>query len=1091
MPSYFTNMIDCMISQGPVTTSDDNEQLHRTPLVNDVNADKILADWNPENYEVAKNADVATAFCAAKAMAERTAFEYIRHKKPHFSIATICPPMIFGPLQPGVTSTADLSPSAADVYRLINGNSKEIPPTAFWAYCDVRDVADAHLKAFENPKAANQRFFVTGGRFSYQMACDALRMIPDIQDNVPAGIPGSRVLEHAYNVDGSKAQKVLGIQYRSLDDSIRDMAKSLMDLERASETRAALEDEYARKLLQLCRKPLGSQESGTLRASLDVVRGEVEATGKSHAQIAAQMKSELEEPLTAFAGGMKERRKIVQGGIEKLHKLKQQQTQHVNRSRDRYEQDTLKIKGYMAQGHMVMGQEERKNKAKLEKTQINMSSNSNEYEAAVKTLEDTTGRWNKDWKAACDKFQDLEEERIDFTKSSLWSFANIASTVCVTDDASCEKIRVSLEGCEVEKDISSFIRERGTGQEIPDPPKFINFCRGDKNPDTVSEASEDENYSVAQFQRTINPAFRSSSPNPSTYESHHDPHSELAKQMGHGLPNGSSPASEAQPAPLDFRRSNSSQPSQHSLPPGYQSSQHGDIAKVPHNEYPSDGMTMFCRAGPPSTTGSGLTRPSSRDSESEYSNPTSFSSADPISGKSSPVKTSAPVNGVEMPGMGPSSPDKSLQKKRSGFFSNSPFRRKSKHEKEFNTPNTSNRNTWAPASRPGTSAGNSPTKRPNLFSRPNTNADADTHAEPVDPRASFQLNVGNNVFDVASPDSQSTPRASQNGRRGLAQVAGDDPVAAALEELRGVSKQSSTRVSADIYHGLKTPAPERQAERPAPLSAASSDRMAAQRGTPPPAYAGPGGLGVPQPAFTAKEMNARKNEYTSGYGGPVSRGAQSRPGTRDGNVPRAASPQPVRARSPGPAMMMNGGRQSPNPAMMMNGSAGGRARGQSVSPQKSGAGSWGQNSRHNSPQSGMEMQLAQNSVESYGGGNGSGRGRPRSAFGGDPYGQSQSQQQGMRGGSGGYGGNGMSSADRRERSKSMAAPAKGPGVLHFARALYSYTAAIPEELAFSKGDILAVLRLQDDGWWEAEIRESKAGRTGGRGLVPSNYLARC
>ena len=132
------------------------------------------------------------------------------------------------------------------------------------------------------------------------------------------------------------------------------------------------------------------------------MRGEVEATGKAHAQIAAQMKSELEEPLAAFAGGMKERRKIVQNGIEKLHKMKQQQTQQVNRTRDRYEQDTLKIKGYMAQGHMVMGQEERKNKAKLEKTQINMSSNSNEYEAAVKTLEETTGRWNKEWKAACD-----------------------------------------------------------------------------------------------------------------------------------------------------------------------------------------------------------------------------------------------------------------------------------------------------------------------------------------------------------------------------------------------------------------------------------------------------------------------------------------------------------------------------------------------------------------------------------------------------------------------------------------------------------------------------------------------------------------
>ena len=71
-------------------------------------------------------------------------------------------------------------------------------------------------------------------------------------------------------------------------------------------------------------------------------------------------------------------------------------------AKDRYEQDCLKIKGYLAQGHMVMGQEERKNKAKLEKTQIQLSATSNEYEGLVRTLEDTTARWNKEWKVACD-----------------------------------------------------------------------------------------------------------------------------------------------------------------------------------------------------------------------------------------------------------------------------------------------------------------------------------------------------------------------------------------------------------------------------------------------------------------------------------------------------------------------------------------------------------------------------------------------------------------------------------------------------------------------------------------------------------------
>jgi hypothetical protein len=148
--------------------------------------------------------------------------------------------------------------------------------------------------------------------------------------------------------------------------------------------RAAIEEEYSRKMLNLARKPLGSSEAGTLRMSLDVLRAELEAMGKSHQHIAQQMKGELEEPLAVFSGGIKERRKIIQNGIEKLLKTKTQQTYTVNKARDRYEQDCLKIKGYLAQGHMVMGQEERKNKAKLEKTQIQMSATSSEYEQAVK-----------------------------------------------------------------------------------------------------------------------------------------------------------------------------------------------------------------------------------------------------------------------------------------------------------------------------------------------------------------------------------------------------------------------------------------------------------------------------------------------------------------------------------------------------------------------------------------------------------------------------------------------------------------------------------------------------------------------------------
>ncbi|KAF2687334.1 hypothetical protein K458DRAFT_296456 [Lentithecium fluviatile CBS 122367] len=928
--------------------------------------------------------------------------------------------------------------------------------------------------------------------------------------------------------------------------------------------RAAIEDEYARKLLNLSRKPLGSSEAGTLRLSFDVIRGEVESMGKAHQSIAAQMKTELEEPLAAFAGGMKERRKIVQGGIEKLLKTKMQQTATVNKARDRYENDCLKIKGFLAQAHMVMGQEERKNKAKLEKTQIQLSETEREYEAAVKVLEETTGRWNRDWKAACDKFQDLEEERIDFTKSSLWSFANIASTVCVSDDASCEKVRLSLEDCDVEKDITSFIKEQGTGQEIPDPPKFINFCRGDA--DTASQTSEDENYSVAQFARTMNPAYRASSPQPSMFESHHDPNNPLARELGLGkdtrpIPQDeinviprqpAQPAQPPQPA-QPVQQARTIQPDPRLVQAQQQAHQQYQQNKVPHNDYPVDGMTQFCRIGPPSerSTIPSPVRPSSRDSQSDYSNPTSFSSIEPPSGSASPGKpmSMSPT---------PQAPEEVSVQKKKGFFQNSPFsRRKSRHEKEppvLNPP--SSRNTWGPASK-STNENVSPTRPFGRSARGHTLKDPqEPSPEPVDPRANFQLNIGNNVFDVASPDARKEEKAKDSPLEDF------DPIAQALAELKGVTKQSSVRVSADRYHGLATPMPPATpsvgAGPPggAPTPLANVNLNAAKRGTPPPSYDQPpmSRLGAPQPAHTARQMQKTTQMYVDQKVSMFNTGsttrAQSRPptrGTTNQEPPRATSPAPPRATSPRPGMYTSqqqpqspsGYRSaSPNPYAASN--AGGRPRaqttGQGQNPYGTPTGRGSYSSRGGSPQvqravspqpayssntrpssraaptsravspqpqfrqsydrpsssrgSDMALQLAPGPGSERGDGSVYG-GSVRGRSGGGSQQRPQSSYYGGSGSDIGYNASSSSQLSNRVRSKSVAEPRQytrdGRMILHYSRAMYLYNAQIPEELTFTKGDILAVLRLQDDGWWEAEV----VGKDGRRGLVPSNYLQNC
>ena len=683
----------------------------------------------------------------------------------------------------------------------------------------------------------------------------------------------------------------------------------------------------------------------------------------------------------------------------------------------------------------------------------------------------------------------------------------------------------------MEKDITSFIQEKGTGQEIPDPPKYINFCRGDVN-DTASETSEDDAYSVAQFQRTINPAFRSSSPQPSVFESHHDPQSDLAKRMGHH--EAQTPPSrettltpqkamQGPPPQIDYRRQAQSQAqNQHGQPE--------EFAKVPHNEYPTDGMTMFCRTAPPSDLSSAASplRPSSRDSQSEYSNPTSFSSQEPASGKPSPTKQNIVSAAPAM------SPSKQVQKRRSGFFSNSPFRRKSKHDKEppsIAQPET--RNTYnSSAGRHGDNA-SSPVRSYNQGN--NQSRFRDTHSgspEPVDPRANFQLNVGNNVFDVASPDAHRKKATST----GLASPTKElDPIAQALAELKGLGKQSSVRMSADRYHGISTPAPGMGS-----ASRQNSDIAAAQCGTPPPSYNDPPvkRLDLPQPAFTSAQMKQTTQRYV---GKSQDMYGSSRPGTRgSGEVPRAASPLPMRSTSPRPGYNASQGharsaspnpmasnRQTPNTSPSKQGYTGShsgqysRHNSPATSPNKSGyATGNGRYSRHASPGdipravSPQPQYTRQERPSSSSGGGGmalqlsdGGQGmnqrarahtntRPMTYYGG----------QGQRGSDGG-----MPEPSMRDRSKSMSDGRQfskdGRPILQFgkllqptsipflcvvlkclrillARALYLYRAAIPEELSFGKGDVLAVLRFQDDGWWEAEV----TGKSGRPGLVPSNYL---
>jgi NADPH-dependent methylglyoxal reductase len=189
-------------------------------------------DWNPTTYEQAADpaTDGVTAYCASKALAERAVWEWAdKHKDAHFDVVTITPPWIFGPYATELTSTAHLSESVRLIYNLLG--AKEVPEFDFGGYADVREVSAAHLLALEVPSAGGQRFWV-GQSLRWQTVVDIGREeFPELKTRLPEGKPGW--IEDAYGVDGSKAEKVLGLKYLTIRETIRDTFTQLLAAERA------------------------------------------------------------------------------------------------------------------------------------------------------------------------------------------------------------------------------------------------------------------------------------------------------------------------------------------------------------------------------------------------------------------------------------------------------------------------------------------------------------------------------------------------------------------------------------------------------------------------------------------------------------------------------------------------------------------------------------------------------------------------------------------------------------------------------------------------------------------------------------------
>ncbi|KAK4493757.1 hypothetical protein PRZ48_014942 [Zasmidium cellare] len=188
------------------------------------------ADWNPVTADEAES-DPATGYRASKTFAEKAAWDFVKNEKPNFTVSTMCPPLVLGPIVHYLNSLDALNTSNQRIRDCMLGKWKdEIPATGTFIWVDVRNLALCHVLAIEREDAANKRFFITEGHFSNRRIADVIaKNFPEYKDKVPSEkTPGGNYPEEGiFKVNNSQAQKLLGVKWTTFEDSIVDTVKSL------------------------------------------------------------------------------------------------------------------------------------------------------------------------------------------------------------------------------------------------------------------------------------------------------------------------------------------------------------------------------------------------------------------------------------------------------------------------------------------------------------------------------------------------------------------------------------------------------------------------------------------------------------------------------------------------------------------------------------------------------------------------------------------------------------------------------------------------------------------------------------------------
>jgi nucleoside-diphosphate-sugar epimerase len=195
--------------------------------------------WLPITQEQARAAANAyISYCSGKKEGELAIWGFVEAEKPSFAVTVFLPALIFGPpLQPihGSVKKGALNYSTNAIYSFFNGSNATIPATSFPSFVDVRDLAEAHVKALTLPEAANRRLLINGRNMTYTELVHALaKAVPELAGRLPADSGEDAKVTFA-RFEAEADNKLMGLTFRSVEETMGDTARRILELEKLDE----------------------------------------------------------------------------------------------------------------------------------------------------------------------------------------------------------------------------------------------------------------------------------------------------------------------------------------------------------------------------------------------------------------------------------------------------------------------------------------------------------------------------------------------------------------------------------------------------------------------------------------------------------------------------------------------------------------------------------------------------------------------------------------------------------------------------------------------------------------------------------------